>query len=231
VSPTLKKRLRRLFWPFTPGGVDVGRRMVQVPHLQALLGRAAQNRRFPCVFNAGAGEGGYSRLLLDLPGVEFVVESDFGFRDIRPTRIDAKQAFFCASLVRVPLPDRMCDLILCTEVLEHIQEHEQALDEITRIMAPAGWLLISVPTPPAPPDPMHVREGYRPEELSAMLTRRGFEIIETRFCMYFFFRFLFEYWSRMFWKPRILIGGLAVLDKLLPLGPPMDVMILARLKS
>jgi SAM-dependent methyltransferase len=116
-------------------------------------------------------------------------------------------------------------------VLEHIQEHEQALDEITRIMAPAGWLLISVPTPPAPPDPMHVREGYRPEELSAMLTQRGFEIIETRFCMYFFFRFLFEYWSRMFWKPRILIGGLAVLDKLLPLGPPMDVMILARLKS
>jgi len=211
-----------------PGWLDEGRRMVQGPHLRALLDRAAQSHRFHTVFNAGSGEGGYSPLLLSLPGVESVVESDFGFRDHSPHRIDAKQVFFCASLASIPLPDQKFDLILCTEVLEHIQEHEQALDEITRVLAPGGWLLITVPTPPAPPDPAHVREGYRPEELSAMLAQRGFQIIETRWCMYYFFRFLFGNWSRLPWKPRILIRSLSALDRILPLGPPMDLMILAR---
>ena len=205
--------------------------MVQGPHLLALLDRAAQSHNFPCVFNAGAGEGGYSPLLLALPGVKSVVESDFGFRDQSPRRIDARQVFFCASLASIPLPDRKFDLILCTEVLEHIHEHEQALDEITRVLASGGWLLITVPTPPAPPDPAHVREGYRPEELSAMLAQRGFQIIETRWCMHYFFRFLFGNWARLPWKPRLLIRGLSALDKLLPLGPPMDLMILAKLEA
>ncbi len=64
-----------------------------------------------------------------------------------------------------------------------------------------------------------------------MLTERGFEIIETRFCMYYFFRFLFGNWLRLPWKPRILIRGLCALDKLLPIGPPMDLMMLAQLTS
>jgi hypothetical protein len=92
--------------------------MVQGAPLQALLDRAAQAHRFPCVFNAGSGECGYSPLLLKLPGVESVVESDFGFRHQRPSRIDARQVFFCASLASIPLPDRKFNLILCTEVLE-----------------------------------------------------------------------------------------------------------------
>ena len=206
--------------------------MVQGPQVRALLDRAARSSHcFPYVLNAGAGEGGYSPLLLSLPGVESLVETDFGFRDRTPHRIDTKQIFFCASLVSIPLPDRRFDLILCTEVLEHILEHEKALDEITRVLVPDGWLLITVPTPPAPPDPAHVREGYRAEELGGMLTKRGFQIVETRWCMYYFFRFLFGNWARLPWKPRILIRGLSALDKLIPLGPPMDLLILARLTT
>jgi SAM-dependent methyltransferase len=201
---------------------------VQGPHLEALLNRVAHSNRFAFVFNAGSGEGGYSPLLLDLPGVECLVESDLGYRDQPAHRLDEKQVFICASLVSIPLTDEKFDLILCTEVLEHIQEHEQALDELTRVLAPEGWLLITVPTPPAPPDPAHVREGYRPEELKDMLIERGFAIVDTRFCMYFFFRFLFKYWSRFPWRPRILIHALAILDKVLPLGAPMDLMILAQ---
>jgi hypothetical protein len=64
-----------------------------------------------------------------------------------------------------------------------------------------------------------------------MLIHRGFDIIETRFCMHFFFRLLFKKCSWMAWRPRILIRGLAVLDRLFPLGPPMDLMILAQLTT
>jgi SAM-dependent methyltransferase len=215
-----------------PGWPDEGRRIVQGPHLRALLARASREFiRFHRVFNAGAGEGSYSPLLLKLPGVESVFEGDFGYRSGVPFRTDPKQVFFGTSLASIPLAEKTMDLILCTEVLEHIVEDEQALDEITRVLMPGGWLLITVPTPPAPFDPAHVREGYRPEELAGMLAERGFEIVESRFCMYFFFRSLLAYWWRLPWCPRILTRLLAGLDRLVPIGPPMDLMILARLAN
>ena len=230
--PFFKKVILRWLWPLMPGWPDEGLRIVQGPHLQALFDRAAkESLRFHRVFNAGSGEGGYSPLLLKLPGVESVVECDLGYRFHEPRPIDARQSFFCASLTAIPLVNESFDLILCTEVLEHIHEHEQALDEIARVTKAGGWLLITVPTPPAVADPAHVREGYRPEELITMLVQRGFEVTETRVCMYFFFRFLLANWSRLPWCPRILIRGLAVLDKLIPMGPPMDLMILAKLSA
>jgi SAM-dependent methyltransferase len=103
------------------------------------------------------------------------------------------------------------------------------LNEIARVLNPGGWLLITVPTPPAVPDTAHVREGYRPEELSTMLAERGFEIVETRFCMYYFFRFILKNWSSPPWCPRIFIRTLAYLDRMLPIGPPMDLMLLGRM--
>ena len=148
---------------------------------------------------------------------------------MQPARKDRRQAFFCSSLVSIPTTDQSFNLILCTEVLEHIQEHEQALDELARVLAPGGWLLITVPTPPAVPDKAHAREGYRPEELGGLLTDRGFEVVDQRFCMYFFFRFLLANWPHWPWAPRIFVRSLAYLDRLLPIGPPMDLMILARL--
>ena len=229
MSTALKATIKRWLWPLMPSWPDEGRRIVQGPHLRAFLQRAARDRYFRRVFNAGAGEGGYSPMLLELPGVQSVVESDYGYGSHQPGRIHPKQVFFGASLASIPLADNTMDLILCTEVLEHIQEHEQALDEITRVMAPSGWLLITVPTPPAPWDPAHVREGYRREELAAMLTQRGFEIVESRFCMHFFFQFLLAHFWKLPWCPRIVTRGLANLDKLLPLGSPMDLLILAKL--
>ncbi len=213
-----------------PGWPDEGRRIVQDPHIRALLNRAAtESRGFQAVFNAGAGEGGYSPLLLGLPGVRSLVESDFGWRYNGVNRIDPRQEFFCSSLTSIPLVSRRFDLVLCTEVLEHIAEHDDALDEIARILNPGGWVLITVPTPPAPADVNHVREGYRPEELSLMLAKRGFEIVETRFCMYYFFRFVLRNWSRLPWRLRISIRTLSYLDRLFPIGPPMDLMLLGRL--
>jgi len=216
-----------------PGYPDEGRRLVQSPHLRKMLDRAIkESGSFPRVFNAGAGEGGYTPMILGLPGIEMAFESDFGYQSCPPVRISPKQRFFCASLASIPMADSIADLILCTEVLEHIEDHESAIDELARVLAPGGWLLITVPTPPAPPDPNHVREGYRPEELSAMLRARGFEVQETRYCMHYFFRFELAHWWRVpLWCPRFAIRTLAILDRWIPLGPPMDLMILARLST
>src|SRR5205807_6213874 len=186
--------LLRQGWP------DEGRRMVQGPHLRALLDRATgQAGRFRRVFNAGAGEGGYSPLLIGLPGVETVIESDFDFPRVRPSRLDARQVFFGSSLTSVPLADATVDLVLCTEVLEHVEDDGCALDELARVTRPGAWLVMTVPTPPAVPDANHVREGYRPEDLTRLLADRGFAVAETRFCMHFFFRWILLNWPRLPW--------------------------------
>ncbi len=231
MNASLKSFVRRWFWPLMPGWPDEGRRIVQTPCLEALLRQVAAkspHSKVYATYNAGAGECGYSRLLLGLSGVELAAESDFGWRSGRPPRIDPKQVFFCASLTAIPLVPEKFDLVLCTEVLEHVAEHHEALDELARILRPGGWLLITVPTPPAIPDPAHVREGYRLPELSAMLADRGLEVVDSAFCMHFFFRTVLRLWPRLWWRPRGFIRSLSYLDRIFPIGPPMDLMILAR---
>jgi SAM-dependent methyltransferase len=227
----LKGVVRHWVWPLMPGWPDEGRRIVQKPCLEALLRQVAAkspHSKVYATYNAGAGECGYSPLLLGLSGVQLAAESDFGWRSGRPPSIDPKQVFFCASLTAIPLVPEKFDLVLCTEVLEHVAEHDEALDELARILKPGGWLLITVPTPPAVPDPAHVREGYRLPELSGMLKDRGVEVVDTAFCMHYFFRLVLRLWPHLRWRPRGFIRTLSYLDRVFPIGPPMDLMVLAR---
>lgn len=215
-----------------PGWPDEGRRMVQGPIILALLERArvgsASLRR---VVNAGAGEGLFSRLLLGIRGVEQVTEIDVSYQSHSRRPVEARQQIVAASLIAIPLANESVDLVLCTEVLEHISEDGQALDEMRRVIGPEGWLLISVPTPPAVFDPAHVREGYTPGELSEMLGLRGLEVVEMRYCMYAMFQLLLRTWRRYGWMPRGVVRGLALLDQVCPFGRPMNLVILARLPA
>jgi SAM-dependent methyltransferase len=211
------------------GWPDEGRRIVQKPLLQSLLRRASNDSiRLKHILNAGAGEGLFSDLLLVIPGVEQVTEIDVSYASHARRPQDTRQKPVAASLTAVPLADETVDLIICSEVLEHITDDGLALDEMRRVLAPDGWLLISVPTPPAVYDPAHVREGYTRDELSGMLKARGLEIIETRFCMRYMFRMVLHLWRRYEWMPRGIVCGLAFLDRICPLGAPMDLIILAR---
>jgi SAM-dependent methyltransferase len=50
-----------------------------------------------------------------------------------------------ADITRLPFADGFFDLVICSEVLEHIPEHEEAVKELTRVLKPGGNLVISVP--------------------------------------------------------------------------------------
>lgn len=212
-----------------PGWPDEGRRMVQGPIILALLERArvgsASLRR---VVNAGAGEGLFSHLLLGIRGVEQVTEIDVSYQSHPRRAIETRQQIVAASLIAIPLANDAVDLVLCTEVLEHISEDGQALDEMKRVIGPEGWLMISVPTPPAVFDPSHVREGYTLGQMSAMLAVRGLEIVEMRYCMRAMFQVLLRTWRRYGQLPRGVVRGLALLDRICPFGRPMNLVILAR---
>ena len=211
-----------------PGWPDEGRRLVQDPTFKRMLAQIPIASSVSTVLNAGAGEGSFSRLLLAIPRVSCLVELEPEYKLRTPAAIDSRQRFVAASLTNIPLVDASCDLILCSEVLEHIEEDGAALDELSRVLAPGGWLLISVPIPPAVFDPAHVREGYTAEELSTMLDRRGLEVIETGLCMYAAFKLIMRLWRRFGRLPKAPIWTLAVADRVFPMGSPMDLVILAR---
>jgi SAM-dependent methyltransferase len=181
------------------------------------------------VLNAGAGEGLFSSLLLEKSGLLQLIEIDYSYGLYPRACVDRRQHMLGASLTAIPARNSAFDLVLCTEVLEHIVDDVGALDEIRRVLTPGGWLLITVPTPPAVYDPNHVREGYTAEGLANMLQARGLEVVEVAFCMYAEFKLIMRLWRRYGWLPRVSIWLLALADLIFPVGHPMDLIILSRL--
>ena len=50
-----------------------------------------------------------------------------------------------ADVTDLPFKDNYFDLVICSEVLEHIKNHLQAVDEIVRVLKPGRNLVVSVP--------------------------------------------------------------------------------------
>jgi SAM-dependent methyltransferase len=48
-------------------------------------------------------------------------------------------------VTRLPFADNSFDIVICSEVLEHIPDHARAMRELTRILKPGKILAVSVP--------------------------------------------------------------------------------------
>ena len=58
---------------------------------------------------------------------------------------NAGAEFVKGSAYSLPFPDESIDLIVCSEVLEHLQEYNDAVVEIHRVLKPGGKFYASVP--------------------------------------------------------------------------------------
>ncbi len=80
---------------------------------------------------------------------------------------------------RVPIRSQSMDFVLCTEVLEHVDNIEGSVAEIFRVLRPGGHALITVPflypTHEAPYD--FQRLTYI--GLHGLVTRHGFEVLDA----------------------------------------------------
>ncbi|HNQ86180.1 MAG TPA: class I SAM-dependent methyltransferase [Deltaproteobacteria bacterium] len=50
-----------------------------------------------------------------------------------------------SDVTRLPFKDASFDLVICSEVLEHIPDHRQAIAEVIRVLKPGRSLVVSVP--------------------------------------------------------------------------------------
>jgi SAM-dependent methyltransferase len=98
------------------------------------------------VLDAGCGEGFAMRYLMGESRAA-VVGLDGSASALRVAgRINPGRSFIAGDLLRLPFPDRSFDLVICIEVLEHLDRPEQGLAELRR--ASRRWLLLSVPNEP-----------------------------------------------------------------------------------
>ncbi|HRN54043.1 MAG TPA: class I SAM-dependent methyltransferase [Gemmatimonadaceae bacterium] len=121
---------------------------------QWVLGRyldrmAAQVRRIgpASVLDAGCGEG-YVYRGLRARGVAARWQGvDLSSAAVAFAAARSPEAMWSAAdLRRLPFPDRDAELVLCSQVLEHIPLPEVVRDELARVSA--RWLLVSVPLEP-----------------------------------------------------------------------------------
>jgi 2-polyprenyl-3-methyl-5-hydroxy-6-metoxy-1,4-benzoquinol methylase len=100
------------------------------------------------VIDVGCGTGHLLHSLVDQMVVapELVVGLDRSRTGIRRARALLPTAkFIVADLYRLPLGGERFDLVLCTEVLEHLREPALAVDALCRLCAPGGRVAITVP--------------------------------------------------------------------------------------
>ena len=160
---------------------------VEWPRVRDMLARIPPAET---LFDGGAGSGEFLRRSLAAGFAKKIIALEYSKGNFARLQgnlgNDPRAKLIHGSLLEVPLENDSVDIVMSTQVLEHIQDHEKAAAELCRVLKPGGHAVISVPHPPEPaPTDDHVREGYTAEELAALFRPLGFTPLHTE---YFFTR-------------------------------------------
>ncbi len=91
-----------------------------------------------------------------------------------------KRADVYADLRRLPIADESFDVVLCTQVLEHVPEPERVLSEAHRILRTGGTAVLTVPFMAAEHEEPHDYLRFTSYGITDLLTRCGFEAVSVK---------------------------------------------------
>ena len=118
----------------------VGRRRLFAREIAKLgLDRSAS------VLDVGSSTGTNLRLLRD-EGYQLINGLDFSDESIRWCAQKALPPVRKGDVCALPFGDNSFDLVLATDIIEHVDDDQQAIREIQRVLKPGGHVLITVPT-------------------------------------------------------------------------------------
>jgi SAM-dependent methyltransferase len=157
------------------------------------------------VLDAGCGTGGITQWFRDnfhpayLAGIEIHEEAAARCRERGLDDVS------CCSVEDIQFPEDSFDLAICLNVLYHreVKSELEALKEIRRVLAPGGYLLVSLPA-------LHILRGshdlavggvrrYRSKELEELIVEAGFEPVRVTYFSMFLLPIMtaFRIWSRI----------------------------------
>ncbi len=100
------------------------------------------------ILDAGAGECQYKKYCSHLE----YVSQDFNQYDgkgdgtgMQEGEWDYSQINIVSDIIDIPIENEIFDVVLCTEVFEHIPDPMAAIKEFSRVLKPGGKLLITAP--------------------------------------------------------------------------------------
>ena len=132
------------------------------------------------IIDVGAGECKYKKFCSHLNYVsqDFCQYNGNNSDDgLQTGKWDVSQIDIVSDITDIPVEDGSFDVILCTEVFEHIPHPEKALMEFQRIMKKGGLLILSAPfaswTHFAP---YHYCTGFNSYWYRTILKEYGFEV-------------------------------------------------------
>lgn len=229
---------RQVYSIIGPASGDTIRQVVQKPIVLKYL-----NQPLGKTLDIGCGSSLYTQYIDK--GSSYVVAADVQLSTLLSNKYKKYMhtSWVCADIQDLPFKDSCFDTVVCTEVLEHLDDDLKAIQEIERVLKRNGNLILSVPVPPAPINEEnhseygHKREGYTYNQIKGLLERFNLKIVRHDFNFLIFSRFAFKLLNRCVKNinvrpPRFLIMLISSLDYLLSFGSkerfkPYDIVIKA----
>lgn len=136
------------------------------------------------VLDAGAGLTPYKKYF---EGVVYKSQ-DFGEYDgsgdgtgLQKNEFDTSKIDIVSDITAIPLKKESIDVILCSEVFEHIVDPLKALDEFYRLLKPGGKLILTAPFNSITHfSPHFYSTGFTKNYYEYHLNDKGFKIIEIQ---------------------------------------------------
>jgi ubiquinone/menaquinone biosynthesis C-methylase UbiE len=128
------------------------------------------------VLDVGAGSCPYRAMF------NHCVYRTHDFEKLKPEQLRGHSGYgtvdYVGDICSIPVEDASFDVILCTEVLEHVPEPIRAIQEFARILKPGGKVLLTAPLGSGlHQEPYHYYGGYTPHWYRRFLGDAGFDNI------------------------------------------------------
>lgn len=226
-------------------------KIIGLPHLgfrmraSIVLKEAMKSPKDAKILDAGCGYGIYSLTL-----------AQYGYKninsiDIEKVRIDNINNTLKelgeyrdsikthqGSLTKLPFEDNIFDTIICSEVIEHIADHESAIKELSRVLKKGGKLILTVPYNSKNNQRIykmfgHERPGYTENDLANAFSPYNIKIQKTWLYEYWLGDKLFKSLYSITFKPLLGILFypfyiLYILDSYIKIGEPNAIAIVAK---
>jgi SAM-dependent methyltransferase len=125
----------------------------------------------------------------------FCVGLDLSMDALKYSNLRNTTNLVCGDGLNLPFSESTFDLILALDLLEHIDDDFQALNEFTRLLAPGGYLILFVPAFNflwgLQDEVSHHYRRYSAKEIRSLISQNNLEFAKLTYTNFFLFPIIF----------------------------------------